>query len=254
MITLIIILMIAFSVYVGYVTFSAYCLPFGKPHTPSISCPVKSKQILKAKFVRLTMKAIIRWEQLRDKSFSLLDYADREDIEALLYTMYCSEARPEYTFDVFRLVLEDERFMNAISSDLGRIMEIVAQFQKKDTSDNGNAKGEYNPVKVSEIISTLIMSGLDAGYALNEMELCDLPMYIEAYKRQKKERMEESRMWAYLSMLPHIDAKKMKNGAKDLVAFPWEEEEMLKEAQRALDEDASRFEEFMNQGKNLIKS
>ena len=186
--------------------------------------------------------------------FSVLDYTDREDIEALLYTMYCSEAKPEYTFDTFRLVLEDERFMNAMSSDLGKIMEIVAQFQKKETINAGNIEGNPDPVKVSEIISTLIMSGLDAGYALNEMELCDLPMYIEAYEGQKKERMEESRMWTYLAMLPHIDAKKMKNGAKDLITFPWEEEEMLKESQRAIKEDADRFEEFMNLGKNFIKS
>ena len=34
----------------------------------------------------LTIKAIIRWEQLRGKSFSLMDYSDRDDIEALLYT------------------------------------------------------------------------------------------------------------------------------------------------------------------------
>lgn len=241
--------MITFSIYVGCVIFSAFWL-----HASNTPRPAKSKRILKTKFIRLTMKAIIRWEQLRGKSFSVLDYADREDIEALLYTMYCSEAKTEYTFDTFRLVLEDERFMNAMSSDLGKIMEIVAQFQKKETFNAENIEGNPDPVKVSEIISTLIMSGLDAGYALNEMELCDLPMYIEAYERQKKERMEESRMWTYLAMLPHIDAKKMKNGAKDLITFPWEEEEVLKEAQRVIREDASRFEEFMNLGKNFIKS
>lgn len=241
--------MIAFSIYVGCVIFSAFWL-----HASNTPRPAKSKRILKTKFIRLTMKAIIRWEQLRGKSFSVLDYADREDIEALLYTMYCSGTKPEYTFDVFRLVLEDERFMNDMASDLGKIMEIVDQFQKKETVNSENAKGNPEPVKVSEIITTLIMSGLDVGYALNEMELCDLPIYIEAYERQKKERMEESRTWTYLTILPHIDAKKMKNGAKDLITFPWEEEETLKEAQRAIREDASRFEEFMNLGKNFIKS
>ena len=37
----------------------------------------------------------------------------------------------------------------------------------------------------------------------------------------------------------------MKNGARDLIVFPWEEEEMRKEAERAIREDAARFEEFM---------
>lgn len=227
----------------------------GKPHTSGIPCPPKSKQIKTMRFTRLTIKSIIRWEQMVGRAFSLLDYTDREDIESLLYTMYCSEAKPEYTFEVFRQVLADERFMNTMSSDLGKIMGIVAQFQKQAiSSDPGNAEGGSDPVKVSEIISTLIISGLDAGYVLNEMELCDLPMYAKAYERQKKERMEESRMWTYFAILPHIDAKKMKNGARDLITFPWEEEEALKEAQRAIKEDADRFEAFMNQGKNFIKS
>ena len=77
------------------------------------------------------------------------------------------------------------------------------------------------------------------------MELCDLPLYLEAYERERKEEMEGSRMWTYFTMLPHIDSRKMKNGARDLIIFPWEEEEMRKEAERAIREDAARFEEFM---------
>lgn len=214
----------------------------GKPEPSHI--PTPPKPILRGKFHCLTIKAIIRWEQMRGKSFSLVDYADKEDIESLLYVMYITSDKPGYTFEVFRQVLTDERFMNAMSSDLGKIMEVVAQFQKKTTvSDLGSTEGssEY----IGNIVSALIMAGLDAGYALNEMELCDLPLYLEAYERKRKEEMESSRMWTYFAMLPHIDARKMKNGARDLIIFPWEEEEMRKEAERAIREDAARFEEFM---------
>ena len=95
------------------------------------------------------------------------------------------------------------------------------------------------------------MAGLDAHYALNEMELCDLPLFLEAYERKKKEQMEESRMWTYLTILPHIDAKKMENGAKDLITFPWEEK---KEATEISDIEAQRFEEFMKNGNDFLKS
>lgn len=254
MATFLIILGIVFLVCIGIDAYQIANSTSGKPHTPNIPCPPKSKQVKGVELTRLTMKAIMRWEQMTNKSFSLMDYTDREDIEALFYTMHLGEVKTEYTFEVFRQVLEDERFMNALSSDLGKIMGIAIQFQKQTVpSEISDTEGDPDPVKVSEIISTLIMSGLDAGYALNEMELCDLPMYVEAYEHQKKDRMEESRMWTYLSILPHIDAKKMKNGAKDLITFPWEEEEMLKEAQKAIKEDADRFEEFMNLGKNFIK-
>ena len=215
-----------------------------RPEPSRIPAPPKSKPMLRGKFHCLTIKAIIRWEQMRGKSFSQMDYADKEDMESLLYVMYITGDKPGYTFEVFRQVIADERFMNAMSSDLGKIMEVVAQFQRKiTTSDVGNSEGSLE--NIGKIVSTLIMAGLDAHYALNEMELCDLPLYLEAYERKRKEEMESSRMWTYFTMLPHIDARKMKNGARDLIIFPWEEEEMRKEAERAIKEDAGRFEEFM---------
>lgn len=217
---------------------------YKRPEPSHIPVPPKPKLMLRGKFHRLTIKAILRWEQLREKSFSLMDYTDKEDIESLLYVMYITSDKSRYTFEVFRQVLTDERFMNAMSSDLGKIMEVVAQFQKKTTvSDLGSTEGSLE--NIGKIVSTLIMAGLDAHYALNEMELCDLPLYLEAYERKRKEEMESSRMWTYFTMLPHIDARKMKNGARDLIIFPWEEEEMRKEAERAIKEDAGRFEEFM---------
>lgn len=200
--------------------------------------------------VKLTLKTIIRWEQLRKKSFSLMDYSDKDDMESLLYTAtICNNKEEICTFEVFRQTLVNEKVAREIVAALGQYMGILAQFQAKHEADISTTEG--NPDLISNIVSTLIMLGLDASYVLNDMELCDLPMYIEAYERQKKERMEESRMWTYFTMLPHIDAKKMKNGARDLIIFPWEEQEIQREAERALREDADRFEEFMKQGRNF---
>lgn len=221
-----------------------------RPEPSHIPVPPKFKPILIGKFHRLTIKTIIRWEQMRKKSFSQVDYTDKEDVESLLYTMYItSDNKPGYTFEVFRGVLADERFINAMSYDLGRIMEIVDQFQKKTTiSGIGNAEGR--PEYIGSIVSTLIMAGLDAHYAMNEMELCDLPMYIGSYEKMRKEEMESNRLWTFFTMMPHIDAKKMKNGDKDLIIFPWEEEEAKIEAERAINEGMERFENFMNTKKS----
>lgn len=221
-----------------------------KPESSRIPAPTKTKTTLRRKFDRFTIKAIIRWEQMRGKPFSQMDYTGKEDMESLLYALYITSDKPGYTFDVFRQVLADERFMNAMLSELGKIMEIVAQFQRKvAASDISNYEGSLD--YVGAIVSTLIMAGLDAHYALNEMELCDLPLFIETYERKKKEQMEESRLWTYLTILPHIDAKKMENGAKDLITFPWEEK---KDVTEISDIEAQRFEEFMKKGKDFLKS
>lgn len=126
-------------------------------------------------------------------------------------------------------------------------MAVMNQFRNQEVCSGG--KDEVSGT-IGELVSTLIVSGFDAHYILNEMELCDLPMYIRSYEAKKKEIMENSRLWTFLSMLPHIDAKKMKNGAKDLVRFPWEEDEEKQEAERNINDNFERFEKFMNTKKS----
>lgn len=154
-----------------------------------------------------------------------------------------------FTFEVFRQTLSNKKVAREMVFALEKEISALAQFQKKDKEcklDNQDTA----PGRIGDIVATLIMSGLDANYALNEMELCDLPMFIESYERKRKEEMESSRLWTFFSMLPHIDSKKMKNGAKDLITFPWEEEEAKHEAERAIEEDSERFENFMKTRKS----
>ncbi len=198
-------------------------------------------------FTRLTIKAIIRWEQLRHRPFSQMDYANRDGITALLYAAYITEHGGNYTQEVFNQVLMDEKTFAAMASELGKLMEIMSQFSKKD--DGSVSTSSSTPATIGSIVSALIMSGLDAHYALNEMELQDLPLYIEAYENKRKEEMEGERMWTYLTILPHIDTKHMENGAKDLITFPWEQKPKVETG--ISDEEIARFEEFSKKGKEL---
>lgn len=203
--------------------------------------------------IGLTIKTIIRWEQLRKKSFSLMDYTSKDDVDALLYTTtICNNDGMMYTFDIFRHTLSNEKLIKEMISKLERETAMLSQFQKKqEKADIGTT--DDSPETIADIVSTLILAGLDAHYVLNEMELCDLPLYIEAYEKKRKEDMESARMWTYLTILPHIDARKMKNGAKDLIIFPWEEVE--REAEKEINEtEVECFEELLKQGKNIFKS
>lgn len=203
--------------------------------------------------IGLTIKAIIRWEQLRKKSFSLMDYTSKDDVDALLYTTtICNNDGMMYTFDIFRHTLSNEKLIKEMVSKLERETAVLSQFQKKqEKADIGST--DDSPETIADIVSTLILAGLDAHYVLNEMELCDLPLYIEAYEKKRKEEMESARMWTYLTICPHIDARKMKNGAKDLIVFPWEEVE--REAEKEINEtEVECFEELLKQGKNIFKS
>lgn len=210
--------------------------------------PIEKKAIKKIGLTRLTVKAIIRWEQMRGKSFSLMDYSDREDMEVLLYAMSIDSFEVPYKYEVFKSVLANDKVMEGMSVSLGRIISVMAQFRHSTNAGSGGVNDD-RPETIGNIVATLIMSGLDAHYALNEMELQDLPLYIEAYEDKRKDEMENARLWTYLTILPHIDAKAMENGAKDLITFPWEQKP--KEGTEINDAEVERFEEFLKKGKKL---
>lgn len=201
--------------------------------------------------LKFTIKSVIRWEQIRGVPFSQIDYGNKEDIELLLYVMYLGEGNKGITLNAFRQVMTDDALMKSMTLDMVRTMDVISQFQKKEKG-NSPEEDSKSGGTIGDIVASLIMSGLDANYALNEMELCDIPLYVDAYEKKKKEEMESARLWTYLTIIPHIDAKKMENGAKDLIMFPWETEESKKN-EEITDSEVERFESFMKNGKNLIK-
>ena len=77
------------------------------------------------------------------------------------------------------------------------------------------------------------------------MWLCDLPLLINAYDQKKKEQMESSRLWTYLTILPHIESKKIKSPV-DLFPFPWEIEEITLERKKTFDNALEKYDKFIN--------
>ena len=180
-----------------------------------------------------------------------MDYSDKEDVNALLYTSTIVAKGEVYTFDVFKKTLSNRKLVREMVLSLENRMSVLAQFQNKRAGTD-KINSDTTPGMIGNIVSTLIMSGLDATYALEEMELCDLPMYIEAYERKRKEEMEASRLWTFFTMLPHIPTSAISSAPACLIPFPWEEVEAAREAERAINEDIDRFEQFMKEGKKLI--
>ena len=163
--------------------------------------------------MRLTIKSIIRWEQLSSKPFTEIDITSESDIETLLY---CTSDM-SVTFDLYKGTFNSPKVLKKKISDLVSYMSVYAQFVPK--SDD---KGENQYIR--DIASSLIASGIDAHFVFDELELQDLPIITKAIEERKKEDMESKRLFTYLTILPHIDAEKLPNGAKDLLPFPWDEE------------------------------
>ena len=241
-------------VYVSIAAYSAYVIQTGKhgqPKTSEIPAPPKVKPVKSKMNIRLTMRTLIRWEQLRGKSFSLMDYSDEEDMAALLYcSVMCCNKGTLYTLDEFKHTMQNDKLVRQMAMALSRESTVMAQFRQEQESMEEQTSAETGCIK--DIVSTLITGGLDIGFVMDEMQLCDLPLFITAYENKRNEQMESDRLWTYLTILPHVDGKKLPS-ARELYPFPWEQKELEEDAARAIQEDADKLEAFFEQGKNLIR-
>lgn len=177
------------------------------------------------------------------KPFSKLNYDSNEDIIALLYV--CGPMNT--TFEDFKNHLDKKSIPEQIKQYEIQTT-ISAQFQKKiaKKGKKGNKKDsnkEDKPVFIKDIVSVLILEGLDANFALYRMDISDLHIFIDALEDIKKERLESQRLWTYLTITPHL-TKKIKS-PKDLYPFPWEMEQIKEDAARNIEENKELLDKFL---------
>lgn len=201
--------------------------------------------------IRLTMKAIIRTEQMLSKPFVNIDYTNQDELLKLLYCCILANNPITFTYEEFQAISENETQLSSMLKEIEKANFVLAQFsgQREKAENAGTGDAQY----IKDLAGTLIMSGIDAGYVMNEMELSDMPVYIEAYEKRKREEMEASRLWTFLTIAPHIDTSKVKS-AKDLMLFPWEEDETKKKAEEALIKDTELAERFFKGEFNPFKN
>ena len=194
----------------------------------------------------MTLRTLIRWEQLRGKPYASMDPADDEDFAALLYVRHL-EAHPEdrTPFAVWRRVLANGKLTARMLGELEREQRWLAQFNAKAAKPGDG--GEPEPV--SRMAAALVAAGVDARFVydggLQPQDLSDL---CEAIGEREKQRMERGRLWTWLGMLPHTGTKPFPHGAADLIRFPWDGDIEARDRE-IRDRDIRAFQAFMKKGK-----
>jgi hypothetical protein len=188
--------------------------------------------------MKITLKNIIRWEQITGKSFFDMDYSNEEDIQYLLYV--CDNS--DVTFDVFKEVFKNKKVVRGMIKDISKYLTVSSQFMPKSEDSKG---GGDNKGCMKDIISFLIVSGIDPHFVMEEMEIQDLPLLAKSLETKRRTELEDKRTFTFLTMLPHMDTSKLKNGVEDILSFPWDNEE--EEKTEVMSEE--EFEKIMNQYK-----
>lgn len=193
----------------------------------------------------MKLKTLIRWEQLRGKPYAGIDLADEDDFNALLYVRALEKGTARgYTLGTFRKVMQRApRQLADLVEEMRREADFNAQFVRRQTGgEESKEAGEPRPL--SQTAAWLVASGMDAHFVMEELEVPDLPAFIEAYAEARRERMEEARLWTWFTVRPHC-AKDWPRDPSELYPFPWDIRR-ADDADTALRADEiARFEAFM---------
>lgn len=198
--------------------------------------------------IKMTIKSVIRWEQLNQKTFSDINYNDEAEIVSLFYV--CSPSREYTSFKEFRETLKVREIKRMIK-DFQNQTAITAQFQTINQVTPKTAKEEQTPqskIFIKDVVATLIMHGLDASFALNEMDLCDLPLFQNAMDKKTKDQLTTQRLWTFLQLSPHLE-----KGTKpeDIQSFAWEEIEDEILSKEEIEQSKEEYVSFLNRGLKL---
>ena len=206
--------------------------------------------------VKLNIKAITIAEKMLGKPFSEINLFADEDAEVLLYAMVLANNDEVLTIGGFRKLIKNSKRKKKLLKEVDAVLSVVKQFDDRplnppqgDLPDGGNEK-----VFVSEIAALLIVrGGVSAHYVMYEMDLYEMNALMKSIEEEKRQGMEEKRLWTYLSILPHIDGKKIKS-VSDFYPFPWEVEAKESDAKKDIELHAGRFEAFLNSKKEQCQS
>lgn len=187
--------------------------------------------------MKLTIRSIITAEKLLNKPFSDFDLSVEEDLKALIYAVYVVNEKVFTLKDfdsLWELKSERAKMMKFITTQL----EYVQQF-----AEEGEARGK---VWITDLVNRLIATRrVDQSYILNYMWIWELNDILKASEDAVKEEMEEKRYWAFLTIMPHVDSKKVSK-PQDLITFAWEAEKIEADRLEQLKQDEEMFYKFFN--------
>ncbi len=200
--------------------------------------------------IKITMKAAMMFERLTGKNFTGIS-DDPEDIETLVYCAFvCSTGilMTRSSFDY--MINSDEKLLQHITHQIENLNKFSMQFKKTDMfteNEQGGTNEQDVDFSLTDAMNTLIFDyGLDIDYVLNKMDMWEVECLYRGAQEHFRNQMEDKRLWAYISMLPHIDKKHAKSFTPSkMMEFPWEKERNRKEQERKLEIEKKKMDNII---------
>lgn len=204
--------------------------------------------------INLNIKSIVLYEKLTQESFSLFDGTISKIIPLLYCMLVANNDYNESYEDTIKYLFNDERLMKELGERLEKQMKFQSQFKSPfkeeeiNLSDKSNDTSNDKQVFITQMIPILVVDcGLDINYVLNEMQYTDIDLYIRYKDDKEKTKLEEKRLFTYLTVLPHIDSKKCP--IEKFLPFQWEEKEKKEKGLKEIEMNQHKLQEFLKSKK-----
>lgn len=178
-----------------------------------------------------------------------MDFTSEDDLHRLLYCAHIvgkADDAPAYETFATAIRINKNVYAQAIAA-LVQYNNVAAQFTqvlKKVDSE----PSETTETTLGDAVARLVVvGGIDPHYAMREMSIEDMLLYVKALDDKQRQEAESSRLWTYIQVAPHIDQKKTPSPQK-LYPFPWEVELMKAKAVEIAEQNKEEFEKFMRTG------
>lgn len=195
--------------------------------------------------IRLNIRSIILYEAFTDKSFMKFKL-DEENILPLLYSSIIANNDWRHTFDdTVKTVFDDLDTFKILLDKLKTELEFIQQFnQVKDNENNNGDNKDEDTIKVADIVPILVKEcNLDINYVMNDMLYTEVSNYIKYKLQRDKLKLEEKRLFTYLTVVPHIDSKKC--SLQQFLPFEWEMEEKKKRNLVEIEKHKEELDNFL---------
>lgn len=184
------------------------------------------------------------------RSFQSIDFNCEDDIHKLLYCAYWVGTSREESYDSFvKTIKANPRHFTRAINQISQHNLLAQQFSALTPVMTGaNHEDGAAPPFMGDVAARLVIAGgMDAHYVMRDMTIDDMLLFIKALDDKQRQEAESQRLWTYISILPHIDRKKLKSPQK-LIVFPWETAARQQEAIQTIEELKTEFEAFMRGG------
>lgn len=175
---------------------------------------------------KLTLRAVLLFEKLTARSFSSLSILDEEDAVTLLYCLQrCEEGGSVLPIDVWKQVLESEAVKSQLYARLERTLEAMIPLSLPEGTAPTEETDEATSPDFTSIAGLLVVDGgLSPSYVMDTMELWEIPAFLDALDRKKREALEHQRLFTWMTMMPHLSSDSV-GSPEELLPFPWEQAE-----------------------------